>query len=132
MNPQDLPGGIPSRIIGLLAGLLRHLLSLGGLAAEEARLLIHRSLAAILIGVAMVMAAMIAYVALVAAAVVLVAEKLSWGWSLSLSCAAILHLALLGILFRILRIRTTPPPFEATAAELRKDLETLTQVRNTP
>jgi uncharacterized membrane protein YqjE len=133
MNPQELPGGIPSRITGLLAGLLRHLLSLGGLAAEEARILVRRSLATLLIGVAMIMAAMIAYVAAVAAIVVLLAQKFSWGWPLSLVAAALFHLALLGILFRILRNRTAPPPFEATASELRKDLEALTaQARNIP
>lgn len=133
MNPQELPGGIPSRITGLLAGLLRHLLALGDLAAEETRSLLRRSVATLLIGVAMIIAAMISYIALVAAVVVILAQRFSWGWPLSLACASLFHLALLSILFRIMRHRTTPHPFEATASELRKDLEALTaQARNIP
>jgi uncharacterized membrane protein YqjE len=125
MNPQDLPGGIPSRITGLIAGILRYAFSLGALAAEEGRLLIRQSIAAILLLIAMVVIAMIAYVALVAAAVSLLAMKLQWGWPVSLSAAGLIHLALLGILFNILRTRTAPRPFEATSAELRRDIETL-------
>lgn len=125
MNPQDLPGGIPSRITGLIAGILRYAFSIGALAAEEGRLLIRQSIAAILLLMAMAVIAMIAYVALVAAAVSLLAMKLQWGWPVSLSAAGLIHLAILGILFNILRTRTTPRPFEATSAELRRDIETL-------
>jgi uncharacterized membrane protein YqjE len=132
MNPQDLPGGIPSRITGLTAGILRYTLSLGALAAEEGRLLIRQSVAAILLLVAMVVIAMIAYVALVGAAVSLLAVKLSWGWPVSLSAAGLIHLAILGILFRILRSRTAPRPFEATTAELRRDIEALSRYSNHP
>jgi uncharacterized membrane protein YqjE len=132
MNPQDLPGGIPSRITGLTAGILRYTLSLGALAAEEGRLLIRQSVAAILLLVAMVVIAMISYVALVGAAVSLLAVKLSWGWPVSLSAAGLIHLAILGILFRILRSRTAPRPFEATTAELRRDIEALSHYSNHP
>ncbi|MFZ4717329.1 MAG: phage holin family protein [Chthoniobacterales bacterium] len=125
MNPQDLPGGIPSRITGLIAGILRYAFSIGALAAEEGRLLIRQSIAAILLLMVMAVIAMIAYVALVAAAVSLLAMKLQWGWPVSLSAAGLIHLALLGILFNILRTRTAPRPFEATSAELRRDIETL-------
>jgi uncharacterized membrane protein YqjE len=125
MNPQDLPGGIPSRITGLTAGILRYTLSLGALAAEEGRLLIRQSVAAILLLVAMVVIAMIAYVALLGAAVSLLAMKLSWGWPVSLAAAGLIHLAILSILFRILRSRTAPRPFEATTAEIRRDIEAL-------
>jgi uncharacterized membrane protein YqjE len=125
MNPQDLPGGIPSRITGLIAGILKYAFSIGALAAEEGRLLIRQSIAAILLLMAMAVIAMIAYVALVAAAVSLLAMKLQWGWPVSLSAAGLIHLAILGILFNILRTRTAPRPFEATSAELRRDIETL-------
>jgi uncharacterized membrane protein YqjE len=74
---------------------------------------------------AMAVIAMIAYIALVAAAVSLLAMKLQWGWPVSLSAAGLIHLAILGILFNILRTRTAPRPFEATSAELRRDIETL-------
>jgi uncharacterized membrane protein YqjE len=125
MNPQDLPGGIPSRITGLTAGILRYALSLSALAAEEGRLLIRQSVAVILLLVVMVVIALVAYVALIGAAVSLLATKLSWGWPVSLAAAGLIHLAILGILFKILRSRTAPRPFEATSAELRKDIETL-------
>lgn len=125
INPQDLSGGIPSRITGLTAGILRYALSIGALAAEEGRLLVRQSIAAILLLAAMVVVGMIAYVALVAAAVCILAMKLGWGWPVSLAAAGLIHLALLGILFRFLRTRTAPRPFEATSAELRRDIDSL-------
>ena len=130
MNPQDLPGGIPSRITGLIAGILRYAFSIGALAAEEGRLLIRQSIAAILLLMAMAVIAMIAYIALVAAAVSLLAMKLQWGWPVSLSAAGLIHLAILGILFNILRTRTAPRPFEATTAEIRRDIEALSHYSN--
>ncbi len=125
MNPQDLPGGIPSRITGLTAGILRYALSIGALAAEEGRLLVRQSITAILLLAAMVVVGMIAYVALVAAAVSVMAMRFGWGWPVSLASAGLIHLALLGILFRFLRARTAPRPFEATSAELRRDIDAL-------
>jgi uncharacterized membrane protein YqjE len=130
MNPQDLPGGIPSRITGLAAGLLRHGLTLGALAAAEGRLLLRQSLATLLLAVAMTMAAIIAYVALIGAVVALLATQFSWGWPVSLAAAGLIHLALLGILFSILRNKSLPRPFEGTSAELRKDLESLSRFGN--
>ena len=125
MNQQELSGGIPSRITGLTAGILRYTLSLGALAAEEGRLLIRQSVAAILLLVGIVVVATIAYVALIAAGVSLLAMKLGWGWPVSLSSAGLIHLALLGILFRTLRSRAAIRPFEATSAELRRDIDAL-------
>jgi hypothetical protein len=125
MNQQDLPGGIPSRVTGLTAGILRYTLSLGSLAAEEGRLLIRQSVAAILLLVGMVIVAAIAYVALIAAGVSLLAMKLGWGWPVSLSAAGLIHLALLGVLYRFLRSRASIRPFEATSAELRRDIDAL-------
>ena len=125
MNPQDLPGGIPSRITGLTAGILRYSLSLGALAAEEGRLLIRQSVALMLLLVAMVVVASIAYVALIAAVVSLLAMKLGWGWPVSLSTAGLIHVALLGVLYRFLCSRASIRPFEATSAELRRDIDAL-------
>jgi hypothetical protein len=127
MNPQDLPGGIPSRVTGLAAGLLRHGLTLGALAVAEGRLLVRQSLTAMLLAVAMTVAAIIAYIALIGAVVALLAIKLSWGWPVSLAAAGMIHLALLGLLFSILRNKSLPRPFEGTSAELRKDLENLSR-----
>jgi vacuolar-type H+-ATPase subunit I/STV1 len=126
MNSQHLPGGIPSRITGLTAGLLRHLLSLGSLAALEGRLLIRQSIAGLILLLAIVVVAMIAYVALIGAVVALLATSLKWGWPVSLAAAGLLHLGILGILYQALRARIiTPRPFEATTAELRRDIDAL-------
>jgi len=125
MNQQDLPGGIPSRVTGLTAGILRYTLSLGALAAEEGRLLIRQSVAAILLLAGMMIVAAIAYVALIAAGVSLLAMKLGWGWPVSLSAAGLIHLSLLGVLYRFLRSRASIRPFEATSAELRRDIDAL-------
>jgi hypothetical protein len=125
MNQQELPGGIPFRVTGLTAGILRYTLALGALAAEEGRLLIRQSVAAILLLAGMMIVAAIAYVALIAAGVSLLAMKLGWGWPVSLSAAGLIHLALLGVLYRFLRSRASILPFEATSAELRRDIDAL-------
>lgn len=125
MIPHDLPGGIPSRISGLTAGLIRHLLSLGSLAALEGRMFIRQSIAGIILLAALLLFAMIAYVALIASAISLLAVFLKWGWPLSLASAGLLHLAFVGILYKMLRARIAPRPFEATSAELQKDIDAL-------
>jgi uncharacterized membrane protein YqjE len=127
MNPQELPGGIPSRITGLAAGLLRHGLTLGALAAAEVRLLLRQSIVTLLLALAMIVAGIISYVALIGAVIALLALKLSWGWPVSLATAGLIHLALLGFLFSILRSKSLPRPFEGTSAELQKDLESLSR-----
>jgi Putative Actinobacterial Holin-X, holin superfamily III len=126
MNMQDLPGGIPSRVTGLTSGILRHLLAIGSLAALEARLFLRQSITALLLLLAIVVVAMIAYVALIGAAIALLATTFKWGWPVSLASAGILHLGILGFLYRFLRVRVVAPrPFEATAAEIRKDIDAL-------
>ncbi len=126
MNSQHLPGGIASRITGLTAGLLRHLLSLGSLAALEGRLFIRQSIAGLILLLAIVVVAMIAYVALIGAVVALLATSLKWGWPVSLAAAGLLHLGILGILYQVLCARVIAPrPFEATTAELRRDIDAL-------
>jgi uncharacterized membrane protein YqjE len=125
MNPNDLPGGLPSRVAGVSAGLLSHLLSLGSLAALEWRLFLRQGIGALLLIVAGLVVAAIAYVALVVAVVAILATQLGWGWPVSLAAAGILHLALLGLLARLLRTKLSVRPFEATTAELRRDLDHL-------
>ena len=126
MNSQDLPGGIPSRITGLTAGLLRHLLSLGSLAVLEGRLFVRQSIAGLILLIAIVVVAMIAYVALIGALIALLATCLRWGWPVSLAAAGLLHLGILGVLYQLLRARViNPRPFEATTAELRRDIDAL-------
>ncbi len=132
MTPNDLPGGIPSRISGLSAGLIRHFLSLGSLAALEGRMFIRQSIAGIILLAALILFAMIAYVALIASAISLLAMFLKWGWPLSLAAAGLLHLAFVGILYKLLRARIAPRPFEATSAELQKDIDALSIYSNNP
>jgi len=126
MNSQDLQGGIPSRITGLSAGLLRHFLSLGSLAVLEGRLFVRQSITGLILLLAIVVVAMIAYVALIGAVIALLATFLRWGWPVSLAAAGLLHLGILGILYQALRSRVINPcPFEATSAELRRDMDAL-------
>jgi uncharacterized membrane protein YqjE len=130
MTPQEHSGGIPSRITGLAAGLLRHGITLGALAAAEGRSLLRQGIDVLLLAIAMTVVGTIAYVALIGAGVALLAMKLSWGWPVSLAAAGMIHLALLGILYSILLSKTMPHPFEATSEELRKDLEILGRYGN--
>lgn len=125
MNPHDPVGGLASRITGLGAGILRHGFTIGSLALAEGRGLLRQSLFTLLLGVAMTIVAAIAYVSLIAAVVALAAVKLSWGWPVSLAAAGMLHLALLGILFSLIRNIIPSRPFEITATELKRDIDAL-------
>lgn len=109
----------------MTAGLARHGLGLASLAAAETRILVRQSLGMLLLGAIMLVVALIAYVALIAAAVTLLAERLAWGWPVSLATAGLIHLALLGILWSFLRRISLPSPYESTARELRRDIEAL-------
>lgn len=93
---------------------------------------IRQSIAGIILLAALILFAMIAYVALIASAISLLAMFLKWGWPLSLAAAGLLHLAFVGILYKILRARIAPRPFEATSAELQKDIDALSIYSSTP
>ena len=128
----ELPGGLSSRLAGVAAGLLRHILSLGSLVSLEWGLFLRQSLAALLLIAAAVVVTAIAYVALVAAVIAILATQLGWGWPVSLAAAGILHLAILGLLVKLLQARLQNRPFEATTAELRRDLENLNSLAGRP
>jgi len=117
--------GIPSRLSGLITELLRHVLSLGALAAEETRLLIRQSLAAILLIIALILMLMISYVAGVFAVAALFVSGCGFGWSATLCFISLIHLLLAGGFFLILRMRRMPRPYEATSAELQRDFEAI-------
>jgi len=125
MDTNQLPGGIPSRISGVTAALLRHFLALAELATEEGRLLIRQSLTVIILLVALILVITISYLALVAAVVSLLNLELGWSLPMALVTISFFHLLLAGAIIFCIRIRSTMPPFEATAAELRRDMESL-------
>jgi uncharacterized membrane protein YqjE len=125
MDPQELPGGIPSRISGLTAALLRHLLALGALAAEETRQLIRQSLAGLLLLISLILSLFLCYLGGMAALISLLALDLHWGWPSSLAASALFHLALAAILFVVLKFTSLPSPYQATSAELQRDIEAL-------
>jgi hypothetical protein len=118
-------GGIPSRLSGLITELLRHVLSLGALAAEETRLLIRQSLTGILLFIALILMLMISYLAGVIAAASLLVSGCGFGWSATLGLISLIHLFLAGGFSLILRVRRVQRPYEATSAELQRDLEVL-------
>ena len=125
MDLKELPGGIPSRISGLLYALLRHLLALTELAAEETRILIRQSVVAILMLIALTVTVVISYLSLLAAVISLLTLRQGWGWPTAFAIVALFHLLLAGLIVFLLRLRTAPSPFEATAAEIRRDLDSL-------
>jgi uncharacterized membrane protein YqjE len=95
------------------------------LAGEESRLFIRQSIGGLILLLALVVVAMIAYVAIIASVISLLAISQKWGWPVSLAAAGLVHLALLGLLYRALRTRIAPRPFAATTAELQRDIEVL-------
>lgn len=105
--------------------LLRHLLALTELAAEETRLLIRQSIVAILLLIALIVTLVISYLALIATVVSILTLGHGWGWPAAFALVGIFHLVLAGALLLLLRFRTAPRPFEATATELRRDLDAL-------
>ena len=125
MDTNQPTGGIPSRISGVTAALLRHFLALAELASEEGRLLIRQSLTVIILLVALILVVMISYLALVAAVVSLLYLGLGWSLPMALVTISFFHLLLAGAIILFLRMRTSSPLFEATAAELRRDMESL-------
>jgi uncharacterized membrane protein YqjE len=127
MNSQELPGGIPSRVTGLTAGIIRHLLALVALAGEEGRLFVRQSIGGLILLLALVLVSMIAYVAIIASVISLLALRLQWGWPVSLAAAGLVHLGLVGLLYKALRARIAPRPFEATKAELQRDIDVLSR-----
>ena len=124
-NPQDLPGGIPSRITGLIAGIIRHFLTLGSLAAAEGQLFIRQSVMGLILLLALIVVAMIAYVALLLCGVAMLAIYLKWGWPISLAATGLIHLGFVAILYKLLRARISHRPFQATSSELQRDIEAL-------
>lgn len=125
MDLNESSGGIPSRISGLLFALLRHLLALTELAAEETRLLIRQSIVSILLLVALVVAVVICYLALLATVISLLTFGLGWEWPAAFGIVTLFHLVLILLLVYFLRQRTAPKPYEATASEIRRDLDAL-------
>ena len=125
MDLNELPGGIPSRVSGLLFALLRHLLALTELAAEEPRLLIRQSLVSILLLVALIVVVVIAYLSLLATLVSILTMGGGWGWPAAFGLVTLLHFVLAGVIFFFLRVRTKPRPYAETASEIRRDLDSL-------
>lgn len=125
MDLNDLPGGIPTRVSGLLFALLRHLVALTELAAEETRLLIRQSLLSIMLLVALVVTMVIAYLSLLATVISLLTMMAGWGWPAAFALVTFLHLILAALIFFLLRIRTTPRPYAETSSEIRRDLDSL-------
>jgi len=96
MNSQHLPGGIPSRITGLTAGLLRHLLSLGSLAALEGRLFVRQSIAGLVLVIAIVVVAVAVLIMNIKRSYAGVKDQTHWlAWTRLISGIFILALSFL-------------------------------------
>jgi uncharacterized membrane protein YqjE len=133
MGEQELPGGIASRLTGLTAALISHILAITALAADETRSLIQRSLVSLILIIALIASLFIAYLALVLTAVVLLTIWFGWSWITALGAAALSHIIFALILFLILRFRSNSPVFEGTSEEIRRDLDALNKfAKNSP
>lgn len=125
MDLNQLSGGIPSRISGLVSAVIRHLLALAEIAAEETRFLIRQSIVAILLLLSLIVTVVIGYLALLATVISILSIHQGWGWAASFGAVALVHFFLGGILFTVLLSRSLPNPYKATATEFRKDLDAL-------
>jgi uncharacterized membrane protein YqjE len=125
MDPNEPSGGIPSRISGLLYALMRHVLALTELAAEETRILIRQSVTAIILLIALIVVLIISYLSLLATVIILLTINQGWGWPSAFAVMAAVHLVMAVLIVSVLRVRTALNPFEATTAELRRDLDHL-------
>ena len=124
-QPSGATGGITTSISGLAAALLRHLLALAELASGELRLLIRQGITSLILLAALLLFVMVGYLTLVAMAVSLLVVGAGWNWPGALGATALFHLLCAVAIVFMLRFRTSRPLFEATAAELRHDMESL-------
>jgi len=123
---EDSPSGISLKIVGLIAALCRHILELGNLAAQEAGHLIRQSLVLLILAVLLFLSIFIAYLAMIATGISLLIFSHGWGWPAAFGAVSLAHVLFAGIIIAFLRFQTLRPPFEATAGELKRDLEALT------
>ena len=112
--------------MGLSGALLQHVVALISLAGLEARQLLKRSLASILIFVGVLVFVFIGYVALLAALVSIAIIKFGASLSITLGSVALFHFVIAGLFLFFFRCQQSEPAFGITLQEIQRDIEALT------
>ncbi|MFI0348737.1 MAG: phage holin family protein [Chthoniobacterales bacterium] len=117
--------GIPARLMGLSSALLQHVVAILLLAGLEARQLLKRSIASILIFIAILIFIFIGYLALLSTVIAIAIMHFSVSFPLTLAGVALFHFFIAGILILFLRRQQNEPAFAVTLHEIQRDIELL-------
>jgi len=119
------PPGLQAATGGFTAALVRYLQALTGLFGLELRETGGQALLLGSLGVALIVAAVLAYLFLLLGLTIVVVHALGGGWVVALFALCALHLLLAVILLLILRGRASKPLFPGTREALRREVQKL-------
>jgi uncharacterized membrane protein YqjE len=119
------PPGLQAAAGGFTAALVRFLQALTGLFGLELRETGGQALLLGSLGVALIVAAVLAYLFLLLGLTIVVVHALGGGWVIALFALCALHLLLAVILLLILRGRASKPLFPGTREALRREVQRL-------
>jgi uncharacterized membrane protein YqjE len=119
------PPGLQAATGGFTAALVRYLQALTGLFGLELRETGGQALLLGSLGVALIVAAVLAYLFLLLGLTIVVVHALGGGWVVALFALCALHLLLVVILLLILRGRASKPLFPGTREALRREVQKL-------
>lgn len=111
--------------MGLSSALLQHVVAILSLAGLEARQLLKRSIASILIFIAILIFIFIGYLALLSTVIAIAIMHFSVSFPLTLAGVALFHFFIAGILILFLRRQQNEPAFAVTLHEIQRDIELL-------
>ena len=119
------PPGLQAAAGGFTTALVRYLQALTGLFGLELRETGGQALLLGLLGVALVVASVLAYLFLLLGLTIFVVGSLGGGWVSALFVLCALHAVMAIALFLILRGRATKPLFPGTREALRREVQKL-------
>jgi uncharacterized membrane protein YqjE len=122
-SPEPL--GLQAAAGGFAAALVRFLQALTGLFGLELRETGGQALLLGLLGVAIIVASVLAYLFLLLALTIIVVGALGGGWVAALFALGGLHVALAIVLLLVLRGRAGQPLFPGTREALRREVQRL-------
>jgi uncharacterized membrane protein YqjE len=119
------PPGLQAAASGFTTALVRFLQALTGLFGLELRETGGQALLIGSLGVALVVASVLAYLFLLLGLTIVIVSSLGGGWVTALFILCALHAVLAVVLFIILRRRATKPLFPGTREALRREVQRL-------
>lgn len=119
------PPGLQAATGGFTAALVRYLQALTGLFGLELRETGGQALLLGSLGVALIVAAVLAYLFLLLGLTIVVVHALGGGWVVALFALCALHLVLAVVLLFLLRGRASKPLFPGTREALRREVQRL-------